>query len=129
MSTPPGDAVGYVVRAEDGTMEAIAAVYTSVTGDWWAAFKAFGNCPLCVHKYAVKLRDGLAKGGVDYVFAEVDRDIDRAEAWMTRLGFVPYSGDVWRLSLGMGSTSSGSRIGRNVDLVGDKAEQSGETKP
>lgn len=97
--------VGFAVR-QGGVLTSLAMISwveaplnLALPAGWWAWFDSRGPVSPLAHRYALKIRDTLQAAGAEEVHAFMDADIPRAEAWMKRLGFVPWHQDVWRLSL------------------------------
>lgn len=95
----PDHYIGFATRKE-GRVIALGVVFLDEDDKWFAMFDSVGDCVRSVHKNALKVKQALILGGVDFVYAKPDPNIDRAEAWLERLGFECID-EEWRLDLGL----------------------------
>lgn len=83
---------------------------------WWAGMDSRGAVSPMAHRYALKVKAALRDAGIECVYADADPKIAKSAEWLSRLGFVPHVGDVWRCDLvlgdGCGRQSNAGRTGK-----------------
>lgn len=111
---------GIALRDETG-LRAVMAVYDVTDADfspldeddpvrvrferargWWAGMDSRGPVSPLAHRYALKVKKALQDKGIKCVYADADPSIFGSSAWLQRIGFVPYIGDIWRCDLVLG---------------------------
>ncbi len=128
----PEQAIGYVFR-KDGEPVVIAAVCLidepydpALPAGWWAFFDSRGPVSPLAHRYAVKVRNGLAMAGAECCFAEADPEVPRAAEWLERLGFERTENSWWRLDfVVVGEGGRAGDLGQRLERGGQASSDRG----